>query len=132
MFEFKPTYRLEGGFTVDREDKIIYLASDDGLIHAVYNGQVNLLKFYFTNSSFVQVINEVKLPQNDKSNCLEIFPSNSAILCGTHRGSIYVIKTPLTNSPTGIFHYLAHSAKITHVRPELFPLFVGRFSFLLY
>lgn len=48
MFEYKPTYRLEGGFTVDREDKIIYLASDDGLIRAVYNGQVNLLEFCFT------------------------------------------------------------------------------------
>ena len=38
--EFKPTYRLEGGFAVDKDDKMIYLASDDGRIHALYNGQV--------------------------------------------------------------------------------------------
>jgi hypothetical protein len=100
LFEFKPSYRLDGGLIADREDKIIYLASDDGFIRALYNGQI---------------INEVKLPQEDKASCLEIFPTNGALLCGTHRGSIYVIKTPLSNTPTGIFHYLAHSAKITRV-----------------
>ena len=43
-------------------------------------------------------------------------PSNEVLLCGTHRGSIYVIRTPLANATNGIFHYLAHSARVTHVR----------------
>jgi hypothetical protein len=42
MFEFKPTYRFEGGFVADREDKFIYLATDDGSVRALYNGQVNI------------------------------------------------------------------------------------------
>ena len=99
-FEYKPAYRLEGGFIVDQEDKYIYLASDDGFIHAVYNGQVT---------------QEIKLPQEDRCSCLQIFPTNGALLCGTVRGSIYVIKTPLSNSSSGIFHYLAHSARVTQV-----------------
>lgn len=49
MFEFKPSYNLEGGFAVDREDKTIYLASDDRVIHALYNGQVNLLESSLKN-----------------------------------------------------------------------------------
>jgi WD40 repeat protein len=59
------------------------------------------------------MINEIKLPQEDRSSCLEIYQSNGTLLCGTHRGSIYVIKTPLSN--TGIFHYLAHSARVTQI-----------------
>lgn len=67
-------------------------------------------------SHFFQFINDVKLPQDDRPSCLEIFPSNGALLCGTHRGSIYAIKTPLSNTASGfIFHYLAHSAKVTRV-----------------
>jgi len=42
MFELKPTYRFDGGFTVDREDKIFYLASDDGYIRALCNGLVEI------------------------------------------------------------------------------------------
>jgi hypothetical protein len=68
-----------------------------------------------SNHPSFQIINEVKLPQEDRASYLEIFPSNGALLCGTNRGSIYVIKTPLSNAPTGIFHYLAHSARITKV-----------------
>jgi hypothetical protein len=63
----------------------------------------------------LKIIQDVKLPQEDKPSCLEIFQSNGALLCGTHRGSIYVIKTPLSNVPTSIFHYLAHSARVTKV-----------------
>ncbi|CAF2959691.1 unnamed protein product [Rotaria sp. Silwood2] len=99
-FELKPSYRLDGGFIADREDKILYLASDDGFIRSFYNGQLN---------------HETKLPQNDKPSCLEIFPSNGALICGTHRGSIYILKTPLANASAGVFHYLAHSAKITQI-----------------
>jgi hypothetical protein len=40
IFEFKPAYRLDGGFVVDKDDKYIYLASDDGCIRALLNGQV--------------------------------------------------------------------------------------------
>jgi hypothetical protein len=43
LFEFKPTYHLEGGFTADIEDKIVYLASDDGYIRALCNGLVNII-----------------------------------------------------------------------------------------
>ncbi|CAF3214390.1 unnamed protein product [Rotaria socialis] len=100
IYELKPSYRLEGGFVPDREDRNIYLACDDGFIRTFCNGQI---------------INEAKLPQDDKANCLEIFPSNGAIICGTHRGSIYVLKTPLSGASTPIFHYLAHSAKITQI-----------------
>ncbi|CAF4648755.1 unnamed protein product [Rotaria sp. Silwood1] len=100
IFELKPSYRLDGGFVADREDKIVYLASDDGLIRAFNYGQLN---------------HEVKLPQDDKPSCLQIFPSNEALICGTQRGSIYIIKTPLTKASTSIFHYLAHSAKITQI-----------------
>ncbi|CAF1133715.1 unnamed protein product [Rotaria sordida] len=100
IFELKPTYRLDGGFIADREDKIVYLASDDGFIRAFHNGQLN---------------HEAQLPQDDKPSCLEIYPSNGALLCGTHRGSIYVLKTPLAKILTGIFHYLAHSARITQI-----------------
>ncbi len=57
----------------------------------------------------------MKLPQEDRASYLEIFPSNGALICGTNRGPIYVIKTPLTNAPTGIFHYLAHSTRVTKV-----------------
>ena len=49
-----------------------------------------------------------------------MFQSNGTLLCGTHRGSIYTIRTPLSNATTvNIFHYLAHSAKITQVRQTL-------------
>ncbi len=56
FFEFKPNYRLEGGFVADREDKVIYLASDDGFIHALYNGQVNIIDsliFHLNNEKFL-------------------------------------------------------------------------------
>ncbi|UJR36357.1 hypothetical protein I4U23_029083 [Adineta vaga] len=102
IFELKPTYRFDGGFTVDKEDKFVYLACDDGLIREFQIGQT-------------QVKKELKLPQDDKPSCLEMYKSNSALLCGTHRGSIYVIRTPLSNAPNGIFHYLAHSARVTHI-----------------
>lgn len=64
---------------------------------------------------FIKMINEAKLPQEDRVSYLEIFPSNGAIVCGTNRGSIYVLKTPLSGASTAIYHYLAHSAKITKV-----------------
>jgi len=67
------------------------------------------------NFFFVKIINEVKLPQGDKASCLETFQSNGALLCGTHRGSIYVIKTPLSGPSTAMFHYLAHSARVIKV-----------------
>ncbi|CAF1640408.1 unnamed protein product, partial [Didymodactylos carnosus] len=38
-------------------------------------------------------------------------PSNISLIAGTIKGSIYVIKVPLTQ--TGIVYYLAHSARIT-------------------
>ena len=41
ILELKPVYRLEGGFTVDREEKFLYLASDDGYIRALQDGQVS-------------------------------------------------------------------------------------------
>jgi hypothetical protein len=55
ILEFKPTYRLEGGFVADRDDKIIYLASDDGSIHALCNGQVKIIDSFIRKfqSSFL-------------------------------------------------------------------------------
>lgn len=59
----------------------------------------------------------MKLPQDDRPSCLTLFPSNGALICGTHRGSIYAIKTPLSNTPTGnLFHNYGHSAKISQVK----------------
>jgi len=59
-----------------------------------------------------------------------MFLSNGALLCGTHRGSIYVIRTPLSNAPNGIFHYLAHSARVTHVR--IYSIFVSLLIFVFF
>ncbi len=87
---------------------------------------INKLKLSF----FLKIIDEVKLPQEDKPSCLEIFQSNGALLCGTHRGSIYVIKTPLSGSSTGIFHYLAHSAKVTKVCFKFLLISIHNFVFL--
>lgn len=68
-------------------------------------------------SSFGQIINKMKLPQSDVATCLTLFPSNGALLCGTQSGSIYVIRTPFSDSqPGNLFHYLAHSAKVTRVK----------------
>jgi hypothetical protein len=41
-FELKLSYRLDGGFAVDRDEKFIYVASDDGYIRALHNGQVDV------------------------------------------------------------------------------------------
>ena len=40
--EIKPIFRFDGGFTTDREEKFVYLASDDGCIRTLYNGQVRI------------------------------------------------------------------------------------------
>ncbi|CAF1626128.1 unnamed protein product, partial [Adineta ricciae] len=102
IFELKPTYRFDGGFAVDRDDGVVYLACDDGSIREFQIGHT-------------QVKNELKLPQEDKPSALEMFKSSGTLLCGTHRGSIYVIRTPLSSASNGIFHYLAHSARVTRI-----------------
>ncbi|CAF0950735.1 unnamed protein product [Adineta steineri] len=99
-YELKTNYRLDGGLAIDKDDRFVYIASDDGLIREIQNEKIKY---------------EVKLPNDDKPSYLEMFESNGTILCGTHRGSIYVIRTPFGNAPHGIFHYLAHSARVTHI-----------------
>ena len=51
----KPTYHLDGGLAVDREDRYIYLASNDGHIRVLHNGQVKdflFLEFHsFSNNA---------------------------------------------------------------------------------
>jgi hypothetical protein len=64
----------------------------------------------------LQIVADVQLPQEDKASCLAMFPNTNILLCGTQRGSIYVVRTPLTGETDGIlFHFLAHSARITDV-----------------
>jgi len=57
MFELKPAYRLEGGFTADREDKFVYLASDDGCIRDFYNGHVKNI-YYLMQNDFILLDNQ--------------------------------------------------------------------------
>jgi hypothetical protein len=57
MFELKPAYRLEGGFTADREDKFVYLASDDGCIRDFYNGHVKNI-YYLMPNDFILLDNQ--------------------------------------------------------------------------
>lgn len=55
VFEYKPTFRLDGGFAVDRDERFIYFASDDGHIRALHNGQVIDRSILFDLSRFNNV-----------------------------------------------------------------------------